>query len=144
MKPRLSPGSLTFPILTILYLFLYSFSFSQDTVYHTIAFQNREISECPKLEYEFVFCRNAVSCKEIWSQTMLQECEARLKEYRAGCKSHVCKAKSLSAEEKKDLLEQQRLIREKGYKLWLEQYKLELIRVDLGSLAKGLRTPPMW
>jgi hypothetical protein len=144
MKAKLLPKSIAFQALTILCLLVSIPAISQDTVYRKLAVQSKQMIECPKLEYEFVFCRKSVSCEEMWSKALLQDGGGKICKYPAGCKSHMRKAKGLTAEQQKDLLEQQRLIREKGYELWLEQYKLELIRVDIESLARGIRTPPMW
>jgi len=128
------------PLLATTFFLLTSLCFSQDTAYMELAHNNREKIDCPDLDYKTVFCKQAVSCRELWSKALLQECEARLKKYTAECKPHVCASNSLSKTEYEDLLEQSRLMRQKSYELWLKQHKIDLIQVDLEELAKGNRT----
>lgn len=140
MKARTLPGFLTIPFLAISLILKTVLCFAQDTTYQERIFQDRESIECPKLHYEFVFSRKTVSCKDLWSKTLMEDCEGIISNQPSNCMSHKLFAQGLSESERQGLQKQTILMRQKSYELYIEQYRLDLIRIDLEGIVRGIRT----
>lgn len=90
-------------------------------------------------DYKLVFNKKATSCEQIWQESLLSGYPATKRSGSVNWNPYACASKCISDKQMEAIRYNTGMMQQKSYELWLREYKIELISIDLDEIRKSLK-----